>query len=171
MTRHGPVDVVPLVDALNMMVPFAMAEMRHLTPGQLAARASRAAVAVGTHGDSLQFYSEARASGQRLKGAALGVAGLADGIAAAELLHPGSGRAILNRLAPPKARPVSRPSPVDDGPWWGPLAELERLLGIDPPATQEPAAPVAVDIPPLPAPRPVVTINLPLFALETEVAS
>lgn len=175
MTRRedAGVDMVPLADALSMMVPFAMAELAHLTPGQLSARASRAAVAVGTHGDSLQFYSEASASGRTLKGGALAVGGLAQGIAAAELLAPGAGRELLDKLAPPEPRRLPCRTPVDDGPWWAPLAELERLMGIEPPAAREPAArpPVREQEPARLDPRPVVTIELPLFDLETEVAS
>ena len=166
MTRRDePADMAPLADALEMMLPFAMAESRGCTPAQLETRASRAATALGTYGDSLQYGG--RETRQKLSPAALAVGALAEGVAAAELLSPGGGRELLRKLNPQGVGLARRPVRVDDGrKWWEPLAELEALLGIDPPQPSTGGAPaVAVGDEQSAAPRRTIeTVSLPLLA-------
>jgi len=89
-----------LKDALVCIVPFHMAELhaRGLTPQNLAAIASRAGKTFSHLGDALMFPS--KDSGRTLSSEARAINALAEGIAAAELLKPGEGVRILDRIAP-----------------------------------------------------------------------
>ncbi|MFB4265371.1 hypothetical protein [Nonomuraea sp. GTA35] len=88
-----------LRDALTCIVPFHMAELhaRRLTPQNLEAIASRAGKTFSHLGDALMFAS--KDSGRTLSSEAQAINALAEGIAAAELLQPGEGSRILDRIA------------------------------------------------------------------------
>lgn len=79
-----------LHDIMLAMVPFWVAELRlrNLSPENLACIASRAGKQFGHLGDQILFTS--RASGQKLSLGAHALNALAEGIAAAELIEPGS---------------------------------------------------------------------------------
>lgn len=89
-----------LRDALICIVPFHMAELaaRRLPPRNLTAIASRAGKTFSHLGDALMFSS--KDSGRTLSSEAHAINALAEGIAAAELLQPGAGAQILDRIAP-----------------------------------------------------------------------
>lgn len=97
MTDH---DMAILRAALESVVPFHMAKLggRRFTPGNLMAIASRAGKEFSHLGDALMFPS--KDSGRTLSAEAHAINALAEAIAAAELLQPGEGARILDRLAP-----------------------------------------------------------------------
>lgn len=94
-----------LKDALVCIVPFHMAELhaRGLTPQNLAAIASRAGKTFSHLGDALMFSS--KDSARTFSSEAQAINALAEGIAAAELLQPGEGARILDRLHPSTEAP------------------------------------------------------------------
>jgi hypothetical protein len=90
-------DLGPLVAAMESLIPLHMAEMRHCTPAQLQARAARASAGLGTYGAAMMWGG--RPTGLKLSAEAHGINAMAEGLAAAELLNPGSAAEVLGKLA------------------------------------------------------------------------
>ena len=89
-----------LRDAMLAMVPFWVAELRlrNLSPTNLACIAARAGKGFSHLGDQVLFVS--RLSGRTLSPGAQALNALAEGLAAAELLEPGTAARILNQIGP-----------------------------------------------------------------------